>query len=104
MVKGGAVQSVGYNKLYTAPHLVSDESERLLRRISIHAEMDAVRQCGDPHGTTLYVARLGRNGKVSLSKPCKNCEKELAALGVRRVIYTISEHEYGVLNLRGNYK
>lgn len=99
LYKGGSTLSTGMSRILTEPRLV-EEGSGLLRRISVHAEIDALRQCGDPVGSTIYVARIGRNGQVGLSKPCSQCEDELTRAGVKKVIYTINDREYGVLYLR----
>lgn len=61
-----------------------------------HAEQRISRKIDT--GAEVYVARLFRTGEWALSKPCKSCETMLRARGVRRVYYTIAEHEYGVLD------
>lgn len=49
-------------------------------------------------GSVVYVARVRRdNGKLAMAKPCPNCERVLRLRGVKRVEYTINEHEYGVI-------
>ena len=101
VVKGGSVLACGHNKLNTDPALVAD-SDRSLHKVAVHAEADALKQCGNPKGSTVYVARIGRNGKVGMARPCCRCQTQLINAGVTRAVYTISENEYGVLNLRNN--
>lgn len=96
ITKGGSLRSVGLNKLHTKASIASDEH---LEDLSTHAEEDALRRCGNPKGATIYVARVGRNGKPALAKPCEHCEPMLRNAGVKRVIYTIGPKEYGVLRL-----
>lgn len=49
-------------------------------------------------GSVVYVARVRRdNGKMAMAKPCRGCERYLRSKGIAKVIYTISENEYGVL-------
>lgn len=63
---------------------------------SAHAEARLARKLDV--GSTVYVARVRRdNGKLAMSKPCPNCERCLRSRGVKKVMYTINEHEYGVL-------
>ncbi len=49
---------------------------------------------------TVFVARVDRSSSLlTLSKPCFNCECALRSRRVKKVIYSISEKEYGVLFL-----
>lgn len=49
-------------------------------------------------GSTVYVARVRRdNGKMAMSRPCRDCERVLRSRGVRKVFYTIGPKEYGVM-------
>ncbi len=48
-------------------------------------------------GSTVYVARVLKDGSVSSAKPCKNCEKALRTRGVKKVFYTIGPDEFGCL-------
>lgn len=96
LIKGGALRSVGMNKLHTHASIASDEH---LSDLSTHAEEDALRRCGNPRGATLYIARVGRNGLPALAKPCSTCEPMLREARVKRVVYSIGPREYGVLNL-----
>ena len=95
IVRGGSVQSVGLNKLHTDPRLVDCEDRIMRRKISIHAEADAIRRCGHSRGATIYVARIGRNGEVAMSKPCDHCQELLERHGIKKVVYTIGPNEWG---------
>jgi hypothetical protein len=49
-------------------------------------------------GSVVYVARTRKeDGKLAMAKPCKDCERVMRQRGIKRVEYTINEHEYGVL-------
>ena len=61
-----------------------------------HAEARLCRKL-DYYGT-VYVARRNSDG-FALAKPCPNCEIALRSRRVKRVYYTISSNEYGVLDL-----
>lgn len=98
--KGGSILSKGESKLNTDPVLVPEGDLRLLRKLSVHAEIDALKQCGDPKGSTIYVARVGGNGHIGLARPCKSCRVQLKEAGVKRAIYTINDREYGILYLQ----
>ncbi|RTK93186.1 hypothetical protein EKI60_06305 [Candidatus Saccharibacteria bacterium] len=94
LVKGGSVLSVGLSKLHTDPRLVDCRTEKMRRRISCHAEHDALKRSGIAKGGTIYVARIGRNDNVALSRPCDHCQKLLLEAGVRKMVYTISPTEW----------
>jgi tRNA(Arg) A34 adenosine deaminase TadA len=48
---------------------------------------------------TVYVARTCADGSLGLARPCPDCTKALRYSGVRKVYYTITDGEYGVLSL-----
>jgi deoxycytidylate deaminase len=96
IIKGGSVLSVGQSKLNCHPGLCDFDQIGIRERVSVHAEEDAIKRCGNPKGATVYVARIGRNGKVGLAEPCKRCKRMLTDAGVKRVIYTINSHNFDV--------
>lgn len=56
---------------------------------NIHAELAMVlRNSGGFAGATVYVARLTKDGRWALAKPCKCCMAVLADMGVKRVVWT----------------
>jgi deoxycytidylate deaminase len=55
---------------------------------SVHAEVRAVlRAYRAGRGGTIYVARLGRRGRLLASHPCKRCTPFLLEAGVKRVVW-----------------
>jgi pyrimidine deaminase RibD-like protein len=87
ITKGGAVQSVGWSSLKSDPRF---------ERCSVHAEEHALRQMRyEANGCVLYVARLLRTGHLALAKPCAACQTLIRQAGVKRVVYTISDNEWG---------
>jgi len=50
-------------------------------------------------GATIYVARIGKDGKTKNSKPCQVCQTVLKHVGVKRAIYTIDEKTWGCMKL-----
>jgi tRNA(Arg) A34 adenosine deaminase TadA len=95
IIKGGSTRAVGMNRLHTKASVASDEH---LHRLATHAEEDALKRCGVPHGATIYVARIGRNGKVAMARPCQRCRLVLKGSGIKRAVYTITPTDYGVLS------
>ena len=49
-------------------------------------------------GATVFVARVNRNGDYCNSRPCFTCERTLRLKGIKKVYYTITNEEYGVIN------
>ena len=63
-----------------------------------HAETRLARKLTP--GSTVWVARVSRRtGGWAMAKPCPNCERRLRSAGVDRVVYTIDDDEYGVIEL-----
>jgi tRNA(Arg) A34 adenosine deaminase TadA len=53
------------------------------------------------HGAIVYVARVRLlNGEPALAKPCPPCMAALASRKVVRIYYTISNDEYGTINVK----
>jgi tRNA(Arg) A34 adenosine deaminase TadA len=50
-------------------------------------------------GSTVWVARIRHDGTLGMARPCPSCQRRLRSSGVDRVIYTISDHEHGVINM-----
>ena len=64
--------------------------------ITSHAESRLCKKM-DYYGT-VFVARIAPSGYM-LSRPCASCRRILKSRRVQRVYYTISDSEYGVLDL-----
>ena len=92
-MKGGSYLSVGWNKLHTDPGLIEDFDDPRCR-VATHAEEHALSLCGDPRGATIYVARIGRNNEIGMSKPCSKCSVHLHRAGVKKVVYTVGSQQY----------
>ncbi len=51
--------------------------------------------------SVVYVARVVRgSGKIALARPCAGCERALRLKGARRVVYSICDREYGVMEFK----
>jgi tRNA(Arg) A34 adenosine deaminase TadA len=85
IVRGNSVLAVGTNKFRNHPQFVKD-----YQHCSQHAEIAALRRIGSvATESTIYVARVSRQGLARLSRPCDPCWRALVAAGVRRVVYTV---------------
>ena len=52
------------------------------------------------YGATVYVARVRlQDGQFGMSRPCFNCMKVLKSKKVKRIYYTISAGEFGIIDL-----
>ncbi len=58
-----------------------------------HAERRVLRKSG--YGSSVYVARVNRDGTLALAKPCDRCMPALRAMGVVMVYYSINPNEWG---------
>jgi len=100
IVKGGRILSTGYNVVGKSTALFKH------RWNSIHAEQSAIlRLLKQPRGlehlrgATLYVTRILSNGCFSLAKPCPVCMGTIRAVGISKVVYSISNEETGTISL-----
>jgi len=93
---GGSTLSSGVSRLLSDPTTADFSAFKARPRVSAHSEIEALRRAPRASRGVLYVARIGRNGKIGMAKPCKQCQKEISAAGIKRVVYTISDSEYGV--------
>lgn len=90
-------QSNGFVDYYTA------KMKSVRNSHTTHAEMDAVlraRNVTDLAGTKIYVVRIMADGTYGMARPCEICETILFRYGIKRAIYSISDHEYGVMKTR----
>lgn len=62
-----------------------------------HAEARLVRKLDV--GSIVFVVRITRKGLLTTARPCKRCRAKMRARGVKRVYYSITENEHGVLRL-----
>lgn len=96
IVRGGRIIGTGINTFRNNP--VSNYPSDAY---SYHAEIAAlnsikrIRQVGKINagadgfvGGKIYIGRLSRGGRVSLSRPCDNCMAEILKAGITDIIYT----------------
>ena len=86
--KRGRVLSYGVNS-YVSTHPIQAKFGRLTgnpEAIWLHAEVSAlVKLRHKPH--TMYVARVTKDMRPAMSKPCPACSAAIIEAGVKRVIY-----------------
>lgn len=100
IVKGGNVVSKGHSRLLSDPSVCDFSHFVVPPRVSLHAEIDALRGVNNASGGVVYVARMGRNGKIAMARPCANCEGALVDARIKRVVYTIGPNEFGTWNIK----
>lgn len=92
IVKSGRVLSLGHNKWRNESlidHGMIEVSSEERKPITVHAEIDALSRIQDPEGTTIYIARISKDGEDKLSQPCPSCSYALNKAGVKRVVFTL---------------
>lgn len=97
VAKGNKVFGWAPNKLRNAPlideHNVSDHAERAILR-----ELLKVRD--DLRGCTIYIARINKQGKSMMSRPCNNCMLAIIEAGIKEIVYTNEVNAYSVEQVR----
>jgi len=57
----------------------------------LHAEVDAIlsaRYRVDLEGTSIFVVRLLKNGRLAMAKPCPHCQQACNDVGIKRAYWT----------------
>jgi len=88
----GAVAIRNDGAIVTATNIRTQNREH-----SAHAEFRCLRKSGS--GSVLYVARIDRFGEWAMAKPCELCQSLIKNKRVKKVFYTISPKEFGVMEL-----
>jgi len=94
LVVNGKAVSVGHNQYKSHPEA---------KYSGIHAEICALRNSGKKRirGSSIFVYRENKLGRLALSKPCPDCMKALKSFGVRWIYFTTNEYPYfDVLKVR----
>lgn len=107
IVRGGNVLSVGFNKPGMNSFVQHFQNITKQRWCSTtHAEQDAilrVRNSIDLTCSKIFVVRIRKEksplGNMGLARPCPICQEVIRQYGIKRAYYTISDTEYGVLNV-----
>jgi len=92
IVKGNKVISNGYNRY--SGDIGYIEKKYNVNLFSLHAEMDAVRNCSineNFKGAIIFIAGLNRNNKKILCRPCEACMKMLKFVGIKTIYYESPE-------------
>jgi len=89
IVKNGNVISISANRAKTHPKAAWEGH-------GLHCEVSSILYAGkcDLNGSSIFVYRENKKGKISIAKPCKECQKVLKKYGFRKMYYTIDEYPY----------
>lgn len=95
VTKGGAVQAVGWNRRRNDPDLIADGEH--YKYASLHAEADCLKRMSfNAKGCVVYMARIGKNGQIAMSRPCPQCQELLRLAEVKKCVYTVDAHTTGI--------
>lgn len=88
LLSKGKIVSTGVNVRKTHPTQAKwAEIAGLPEKVYLHAEMAALVRCRE-QADTIVVARVNRQGKLRLSRPCPVCLLALNAAGTLQVAYS----------------
>jgi hypothetical protein len=88
------IRDDGARVFATNGHVCVPKCERLVVKVA-HAEQRLLRKLD--MGSTVYVARLRKDGSFGNAKPCSTCRRMLRSKRVTRAFYTLSDTEYGCI-------
>lgn len=90
----GSIARRSDGALVSAINSASEYPNRLL-----HSEYKISKKCDV--GSVIYVCRVRLlDGTFGTARPCQPCRKCLISRGVSKVYYTISQNEFGTINLK----
>jgi deoxycytidylate deaminase len=91
LVHKNNIISVGTNSYKTHPLMAARTEWPYL-----HAEQHAIIRAGvdNCEGLDLYIARVLKNNKLALSKPCNVCSKLIRDVGIKNVYYSTNAKEF----------
>jgi len=98
----GAVMTRGSTFLASSPNKFRNPPWVSHIHATTHAEVGALRRCllNSARGSTMYVARVDKDGLRRMARPCNKCMKTLKDAGVRRVVYTTNDGSFQVERVR----
>lgn len=94
--RGKSLIRIGVNQHESHARFIRVEDGTVLAHL--HAEMDAL--IAARPGDYLVVIRWSKSGEVTMSKPCKHCQRFIAEAGISKVIYSNWDGEFLVERFR----
>jgi len=86
-----------YNKTHPLQRYFSELAGFSEDKCYLHAELATLLKARTKQVDILYVARIMKNNHTGLAKPCNACMEAIKAYEVRKVVYTISDNEFGTI-------
>lgn len=99
IVDGHRIISSGHNSK-TKFHRIQSELDNKFfpgyeNKGPVHAEVSAliplIKRRVDLSGTTLYVYRENKDGKLAMSRPCPRCMQLIKEQGIKKICYTTND-------------
>ena len=86
----GKIMSTGYNY-----DKVVYKNKLLYRNVSCstHAEMSAILSLKGKKANSLLVIRVGKDGTLRDSKPCKYCHEFIYKIGIKKIYFSTNNQE-----------
>lgn len=100
LIKGGSVINTAHNECVHSK--LADRFKKHDGWGTRHAELNVCLGIDKKvtNNADVYVVRINRDGLLRNSRPCSMCIDTMKFLNIRRVYYSISQTEYGVINLK----
>lgn len=92
-MRGGTPLGWAVNRFRNHPRVVDNWDD-----CSVHAEQSLIESC-DVAGAIVYVARVTNGGRVAIAKPCRRCLRLLTEAGVKRIVWTDTNNNAGMMSL-----
>ncbi|MBD3260530.1 MAG: hypothetical protein GF334_02455 [Candidatus Altiarchaeales archaeon] len=98
LARGRRIISAGYNQIKTHPLTLRLHNKFIS---GLHAEMHTCAGVDEKslRGADIYVVRLRRDGGLGMARPCKECQRFLKELGIRKAYYTETGGGLGMLKI-----
>ena len=69
-----------------------------------HSEVRLIKNKLGKHSEIMAVCRIRRlDGKMAMARPCPSCTNYIRSARVKKVVYSINEHYYGVWDIEQDY-
>lgn len=101
-MQNGKVLATNVNEEKTDPIMQSycKHEEAIYKHAEVNVLKKFLKRKKQLKKAVIYVVRvLNKDDSLGLSKPCSGCMQAIEAAGLKRVVYSISDNEYGIINL-----
>lgn len=95
--KKGYPISIGFNSYIKTHPKQFIYNKRNPTKIFLHAEIDALIRCrAEPY--MMIICRLGKDGKIRMSRPCSGCYNAIKDVKLQKIYYTNNHGELVLLD------